>query len=181
MNNLIWKDVVGYEEYFKVSSCGKVFSKRTNKLLKQHKNKNGYMQISTRLGGRKGKFICFKIHRLVAEAFLETPSQYQINSANNTVYGRLPVNHKDSDRTNNDFNNLEWATYSENTQHFATSSKGILSYKTRNQATAKLSDSDVRVIRDLYSDGVSQRKLAAMFNVTRTSIINAIKGYKWVT
>jgi hypothetical protein len=29
----IFKDVVGYENYFKVSNYGKVFSKRTNKLI----------------------------------------------------------------------------------------------------------------------------------------------------
>jgi hypothetical protein len=28
----IWKDAIGYEEYFRISNFGNVFSKRTNKM-----------------------------------------------------------------------------------------------------------------------------------------------------
>jgi hypothetical protein len=39
-----WKAVVGFEEYFKVSNFGEVFSLRSGKILKQHTKRNGYKQ-----------------------------------------------------------------------------------------------------------------------------------------
>jgi len=100
-----WKDVVGFEEYFKVSSFGQVFSKRTNKILKQHLNDQGRKVLATRIGGRAGQSYCFKIHRLVAEAFIENPE------------AKPEVNHKDGDKLNNSVSNLEWNTREENVEH----------------------------------------------------------------
>ena len=47
----VWKDVVGYEDYFKVSNPGNVYSKRSNKILKQNLHVNGYYTIATKIGG----------------------------------------------------------------------------------------------------------------------------------
>ena len=55
MSKEAWKDVVGFEDYFMISSLGSVYSKRTNKKLKPHKSKSGYVTISSKIGGRTGK------------------------------------------------------------------------------------------------------------------------------
>ena len=99
----VWKDVVGYEEYFKVSNLGNVYSKRSGKILKQNLHPNGYYTIATKIGGRYGKNICFKVHRLVAKAFIPN------------VYDKPYVNHIDGVKTNNTIGNLEWCTAKENT------------------------------------------------------------------
>jgi hypothetical protein len=44
----IWKDAIGYEEYFRISNFGNVFSKRTNKILITAKE-NSIHSISTGL------------------------------------------------------------------------------------------------------------------------------------
>ena len=83
------KDFPNYE----IWSDGKVYSKFTNKFLAQRVNKNGYCYLN--LYDEKGKHPK-KVHRLVAEAFIENPKS-------------LPfVNHKDENRANNCVNNLEW-------------------------------------------------------------------------
>ena len=64
-----WRDVIGYENYFRVSNLGRIFSKRTNKIIKLVVSKQGYYTFSTRFNGRKSKPHCFRVHRLVAEAF----------------------------------------------------------------------------------------------------------------
>jgi len=75
----IWKDVVGYEGFYAISSFGRLFSKE--RIIKRDKVGDfllkekyisgtlyhGYLKTTLRKnGGRKDKFI----HCLVAEAFL---------------------------------------------------------------------------------------------------------------
>ena len=98
----VWKDVVGYEELFSVSNKGRLFSKRTNKILKQNIVGNGYNACVTKLNGRKGSNLVMKVHREVAKAFIP-------NKKN------LPqVDHINGDKTDNIVSNLRWVTVSQN-------------------------------------------------------------------
>lgn len=104
----IWKNVVGYENCYKVSNLGnvksidrKVISKRGYCIfkkgiyLKKCKDKYGYEYV---LLSKNGIYKHMTIHRLVAIAFIPNPDN-------------LPqVNHKDEDKTNNKAENLEWCT-----------------------------------------------------------------------
>lgn len=101
----LWKDVIGFEALFSVSNMGNVFSKRTNKLLKLCVSDRGYYKVATKIGGRAGKNYCFRVHRLVATAFLDNPED------------KPSVNHKDGNKLNNRCSNLEWSTVSENMTH----------------------------------------------------------------
>ena len=144
-----------YGDYFLISKCGKVFSKRTHKFLKQTISKTGYYTIATRFGGRGGTAHCFKVHRLVAETF--------IDNVNNKPY----VNHIDGDKLNNTIDNLEWVTASENTQHaFDT---GLIMVKNGiENHNSKFTKNDVDFIRASF---LSSRKLAKMFNVSHSTIL----------
>lgn len=101
----VWKDVVGFEDYFKISSFGNLFSKRTNKCLKKHKHPHGYLHVATKIGGRKGKNVCFKLHRLVADAFLDGKLEGYV------------VNHLNGIKYDNRVENLEWCSHKENYDH----------------------------------------------------------------
>ena len=101
----MWKNVIGYEDAFEISNKGELRNKKTNRILKQHTHTSGYQQTAVKLGGRKGINVCFKIHRLVAEAFIPNPSN-------------LPeVNHLDGDKENNSVTNLEWSSHADNMKH----------------------------------------------------------------
>lgn len=168
-----WRDVVGYEDYFKISSQGDLFSKRSNRILKQHTTKSGYKILTTRLEGRGSKAICFKIHRLVAEAFLLDIPKHVRDFASESFYGKPYVNHKDGDKTNNYVDNLEWCTAKENTNHAI--SEGLI--KPTFQTESKvLSEEDINYISDNYSSfgsgrGESARALAKKFNTSHTTIL----------
>ena len=111
-----WKDVVGYEDLYEVSSDGDVFSLgrvvydsigRTRhikpKKLNPSKTNAGYLEV--RLTDENGKSKNHLIHRLVAEAFIENPDNKEF------------VNHIDGVKTNNLVTNLEWTTCGENNTH----------------------------------------------------------------
>lgn len=99
----IWKDVVGFEGLYKVSNYGRVFSVRSNIILKPNVNNRGqgYLQV----GLHDGKNHTKPIHRLVAEAFIPNPNGYP------------QVNHIDEDTKNNRVDNLEWCTNKYNSNH----------------------------------------------------------------
>lgn len=56
---------------------------------------------------KNGKRKCIKVHRLVADAFIE----------NDDSINKTTVNHKDGNRANNKAENLEWVSYSDNLEH----------------------------------------------------------------
>lgn len=155
----VWKDVVGFESLFLVSNFGEVYSKRSSKILKQNLHSNGYFTIATKIGGRKGKSICFKVHRLVAEAFL-------LNIENKPF-----VNHIDGVKTNNNLNNLEWCTAKENTKHAILT--GLIDYSKRN-VTYILNEYQISFIKENYKPFCREfgsRSLAKLFGVSKNTIV----------
>jgi len=64
----------------------------------------GYMRISLTKDGKPKKL---RVHRIVAEAFVDNPDP------GNFIY----VNHKDGDKTNNRADNLEWCDCSYNIRY----------------------------------------------------------------
>ena len=110
----IWKDIKGYEGLYQVSNTGKIRSLDhyasngikdilyKGKILSPGNNSRGYLFVGL---CKKNKVTHKYIHRIVAETFL--------NNQNN----KATVNHIDGNKSNNNVNNLEWATYSENELH----------------------------------------------------------------
>ena len=158
------RDVVGYEELFMVSSKGDVYSKRTKKFLKQRQHPHGYLHIATKIGGRSGVDKCFKVHRLVAEAFIPNPDNKPF------------VNHRDGVKTNNKVENLEWVTPSENIKHaYAT---GLSRPRTQEK---KLSQEDIAYVVSTYAPydrEFGARALARKFCVDKSTILKYVASEK---
>lgn len=99
----IWKKVKGYPNY-KISNLGRVksFTKTKPFIMKKRIDKYGYERLML---SKDGKAKPFRVHRLVAVAFIKNTKNYPC------------VNHIDGNKSNNNKQNLEWCSYSQNTQH----------------------------------------------------------------
>jgi hypothetical protein len=98
-----WISVVGNDRYM-VNRYGDVMNAETGMILKQQKNKAGYMTVCLYKADSHIKKTA-RVHRLVAEAFIDNP------------HNKEDVNHIDGNKENNFVKNLEWATRSENNYH----------------------------------------------------------------
>ena len=98
-----WRFIEGYNNEYKISENGIVvslFYRRTEALvpLRPGLSSSGYLTVVLRQKSRP-------IHELVAESFICC-----------RPYG-LIVNHKDGNKLNNHWTNLEWTTYRGNARH----------------------------------------------------------------
>lgn len=117
-----WRDVVGYEGLYRINEYGDVMSigYGKKKLLKQSKDKGGYMFVRLSKNGKRNLYL---VHRLVAAAFCEGADYFPC------------VNHIDEDKTNNHYSNLEWCTAEYNAN-----------YGTRNDRSAEAHKKKVRCV-----------------------------------
>ena len=88
--------VENYENYC-VSNLKK--NNKTNRILKQYTEKNGYKLVSLK---KNKKWKIFTVHRLVAIAFLKNPNNKPM------------IDHIDENKANNNVKNLRWASDQEN-------------------------------------------------------------------
>jgi hypothetical protein len=179
-NMEIWKDIAGYEGIYQISNKGTVRSIDREalilkgdgsnykcfykgKVIKPRIGERGYLFVSLSTGIKKS----YKIHRLVAEQFVEKIPNKNI------------INHIDGNKLNNHASNLEWCTTSENIKH--SFSIGLqISQKGSKHGISKLKESDVINIRNMYDTGMyTQRHLANQFNISTTIMHMIVKRKSW--
>jgi hypothetical protein len=107
----VWKDIPEYEELYAVSNYARVKSYAKTRVTGRGAIRHfperilktgavcGYLQVALFKNG-KGKW--YRVHRLVAEAFIPNP------------YNLPYVCHKDDNKTNNRADNLFWGTNKNN-------------------------------------------------------------------
>ena len=134
------------------------------RILKPAKDNKGYLRVGLTLNG---KLKTFKVHRLVAEAFID-------NSLN------LPqVNHINGIKDENSVLNLEWCTNQYNVQH-AYDNNMIDVAKGEKHHNSKLTKARIEEAKGLYNTGkYSYNDLGVIYNVSKSAIMRAIKGQTW--
>lgn len=173
----IWKDVVGYETLYQVSNLGRVksldmklpykrhskttFRIRKGKILSTVKMRNGYLRVEM---SNNAKHKLNLVHRLVAQAFIPNPNNYE------------QVNHIDGNKENNNVNNLEWCSCKNNMEHAW--QNGL--YKGRKVAQYKdgkliaIYDNVVQATRTLGYKNVGQNIVKVALGKRKSAY-----GYQW--
>jgi Trp operon repressor len=165
----VWRPVVGWEQRYQVSNCGRVRSldrldsagrPRKGKLIKPFINEKGCPLVSLWVDA---KAYTYKVSQLVAAAFL--------GPAN----GRM-VLHWDDVKEHNHLSNLRYGTSKEN--HADMIRNGIMPRGT-DKPSCKLSEQRVLVIRRMMANGVAQRHIAKHFGVSEALIRQIKTGERW--
>jgi hypothetical protein len=142
----------GFEQYA-VSTEGVVKRITTGNVLKPQMTSKGYQVV--RLYNKNGDKL-LKVHRLVAQAFIDNPDN-------------LPqVNHKDENKTNNSVSNLEWCDNRYNATYG--NAKKKISHKVRCVETGIIYESIREAIRCTKIPGIGK----CLKNKQKTS-----GGYHW--
>lgn len=123
--NELWREIPGFDGKYCVSNTGKIKNKKTGLEKKSYINENGYCIIGFYDKAKKSN-VNFRVHRLVADAFLSNPDL------------KRTVNHKDGNKQNNNVGNLEWATHKENLDHAREMGLIVVTEKQRKTASKNI-------------------------------------------
>ena len=175
----VWKSISGYEQLYEISNLGRVKSlprliKARNPFIsKEYIRKpvlynNGYLCIRL---SKDGFVKNHSLHRLIATEFL------------NKLDESYEVNHIDGNKLNNSLDNLEWVTKADNQKHAHKLGLNKSNFKPMFEelnGNSKLSKTEIIIIKDKLSKGISQRRIADEHNVTQATIadINRNKTHK---
>lgn len=181
-----WKDIIGWEGFYQVSSFGRIKTIKkevlrrdgtilviSEKIRKLSHQKNGYLKVQL---VRNGKGISYWVHRLVAEAFIPNPEN------------KPQVNHKKGIKNDNRVSQLEWMTYEEDRKH----AEDVLGHRwdkgIRPKGYTHVQSKSVAQI-DLYSGSIVKIWESISMAIKETGIKNISNcalgkarqsgGYKW--
>lgn len=131
-----------------VSSYGRLFNRKHKYFMNPQIDKDGYIMYF--LNYRR-----YYAHRLVAMTYLYY---------NPTEMKNLQVNHKDGNKMNNHYSNLEWITCIENIRHAINSN--LRTTYCENHPNSKYTDKLIENICILMNDGLSYREIAEKLSIS---------------
>jgi hypothetical protein len=161
---MTWKRVYykGMETDLIINEQAVVKNTNTGNFLKPYFSKStGYMLITIPKIRKK-----YRLHRMVAEAFIENPYDYPY------------VNHKDGDKTHNSVDNLEWVTAQMNSRH---AEDHHLVNHARGEAAGKnkYSEKLIRRACEMLEEGIPTTHIAKELGMSRR-LVNSLKfGEVW--
>ena len=130
-----YKIIAGFETY-SVSDHGNVKNNKTARIMKTRFHPEGYIIVDMRLNKQR---YSKRVHILVANAFIANPDE------------KACVDHIDNIKSNNNINNLRWATNSENQHNKSMMSnntsgvKGVVWDKDRNKWRSQIMIDGIRI------------------------------------
>lgn len=141
---------------YSINEFGVVKNLLTNKEISQREDKDGYMVLN--LTVTSGRQQTFKVHRLVALCFVD----------NDDPAVKTQVNHKDENKKNNHYSNLEWCTHRYNINY------GLRTIKAISNKQTKVICKNVSTNDTVIFDSISSA--SRFLNIPESDISRALNG-----
>lgn len=165
MEDMKMFDKTKHTEYY-IDRDGRIYSKGDYSRSEDKKNK--IIEIKPNVNRKRGYLYArtknrnWSIHRLVAKFFVENPL--------NKKY----VNHKDGNKHNNNFKNLEWVTPKENMQHAR--KNGLMRYLRKNEGNIKYTNEQVKEVYNRVKSGMKYIEAGSIYNMPYSTVAHIIRG-----
>jgi hypothetical protein len=157
----MWKTLIYNKEElhdFLINTKGTIKSVKTNVEYTNYVGRTGYVLCSLPQG-KRGSCKNLRIHKALAETFLENPNNYPV------------VHHIDGNKTNNELCNLEWVTYKTNTRkHWLKASEQHAVFNNRKLTKEQVCD----ILKSKTILGC--RELSEKYKVSKVTIYNVWNG-----
>lgn len=168
-----WLPAKGFEGRYEVSDQGRMrriknlgsgrFAK--GYILNPKPNSRGYLRTTLYVDGKRHNIA---IHLIVLKTFVGPRPPGHV------------TNHKNGDKTDNRLDNLEWVSQAENVAHAIEHDLFSFTPKGEDHPNAKLTEDDVKEIRQLYATGEhTQIALADRFGVSDVMISYIVNRKSW--
>lgn len=162
MKKTVWKPIKGYETQYQINEYGLIINRYGHELLPHH-DKDGYLRVDLYKDNHRKKF---GVHQLVALNF---------------VPGEFPgavVNHKDENKWNNHYSNLEWITSKQNTNYGLGIRRRSI---TQGKRVAQMTRDGTIIATFLTSSEAAKATGAhrSQISMAATGKVRTAKGFRW--
>ena len=173
MTTELWRPVVGWEDRYEVSSCGRVRSIRCSsslggtylrikpKIKAPTVRRDGRVQVNLVRDNVNSRHY---VHHLVLNAFVEPRPP------------GMECGHLNGNPTDNRLTNLRWMSHHANMQQLDEHGTRIRGSAARG---AKLTDESVLAARAMRQSGSTLQAIADLLRVSETTVRNAVNGKRW--
>lgn len=170
-----WLPIEGYGGRYIISNFGRIVSSYPVRRAKsselgfwrqkegKHQPTGSYLQVCLYKDGKRKKIF---VHILVAKHFVPNP------------FNLPEVNHKDLDKLNNRYSNLEWTTRRGNAIHARNA--GVYNAKTNPKRVKKLTEDKVELLKQGIELGRNKKELAKEFGVHYSYVCMVGRGERRV-
>jgi len=161
----ILKDFPAYaiSNYGRVKRVLPGVATQIGRLLSPWVSSNGYAYVDLWKNNTRYRF---KVHQLIASTFI----------------GPCPkgkeINHKDGIKINNIYNNLEYVTHKQNSDH--AHKLGLIQHaKGKDHPQATITHSQVKKTKRLKNQGYSDRYISKQLGISKGTVYSIIKNLHW--
>ena len=158
-----------------ISNHGNIRDFKTKRPKYWNVNKQGYRVVQVKVEGKRKTL---KVHRLVAEMFLDPPKEELILKCSLEHWNKVLVKHLDNNKTNNHISNLQWCDLKDNTNQAWVD--GLIRPRIgSSNGRSKLTESVVHKVCQDFEKGMMPKEAVDKHGISMQQATKIRAGIQW--